>query len=339
MIKSKVTDPKVVTKRDFHQKRDHSEESSTSSMSLETPSFLTATVYTQRENFGLLNSLEVKRIQGREIEWDAKVGTSEENSVRNRYFNVYPYDSSRVKLPVLNSRYSDYINASYVEVGEDKYIATQGPLKSTTHQFWAMAFNEATIEDEIVIVMVTPLVEGGVTKCFQYWPSLHELISFTQLLRNDGIDLPSLEVTHIKEEYNTEGDYLLTELELKSGDVIKKVHHFYYYKWADAKVPPSISPLLQLSQDIREIDVIPIIHCSAGVGRTGTFIAIDHLFHNYSKVLKGLKPSDDYVSEDDPILRTVSLLRKNRMMMVQTVYQYNFLYESAKALFERGCDH
>lgn len=305
----------------------------------EEPSFLHASLAQQRENFGLLNALEQHRLHNEKSGRSMEVATSRINHPRNRYLNVFPWDQTRVQLPVEGS-HSDYINASYINIPNSyRYIASQGPLPSTIHHFWAMAFSEAVKNnnDSIIIVMVTPLVESGYVKCTQYWPTAGEPpLVFDEELKEDGIPF-DLRVSYVNESYNTEGDYLVTELELQSGDTTKKVYHYYYRKWADAKVPPSIHHLLQLSKDIRlrPEQVVPIVHCSAGVGRTGTFIAIDHLRSHFHEITKKNQPGrkKQYDQKKDPILQTVLQLRESRIMMVQTVYQYCFLYECAYEIF------
>ncbi|CUM67478.1 uncharacterized protein PRCAT00005175001 [Priceomyces carsonii] len=297
----------------------------------------------QRDNFAKLNSLELDRISEGlnypdESEWSIKIACSDRNVDRNRYTNVFPWDKTRVKLPVINGG-SDYINASYISVNDEKpsYILTQGPLVRTVHHFWAMCFSESEKQknDVVIIAMVTPLVELNVTKCNRYWPiNDNEELDFTENLKKDSIDLPGLSIKQISSTYNSDVDYLVTILELKSGDKVKTVYHYYYFKWADSKVPSSVLPLVSLSKEIAQIKLsvsntpIPIVHCSAGVGRTGTLITLDQLLHN--KTLYRSK---------DPIMEIVSQLRSSRMMMVQTVYQFNFLYEVLMNYIEKQSLH
>lgn len=260
-----------------------------------------------------------------------------QNSDRNRYTNVFPWDATRVHLPVINNQGSDYINASHIRLSTHKYIAAQGPLKNTTHHFWWMCFNESEAQgnDTIVIAMVTPLQESGVTKCFQYWPeAAGEMFDLGPALHKDQYISDSdvsFTVEYVSQEFDQEGDFLKTELKLKFGTKEKTVIHFYYYKWADCRVPPSIEPLIVLSSQIKEIQnlnpkypPIPIVHCSAGVGRTGTFIILDFLNDQIDK------EKFDYSNET--IHNLVSTLREQRMMMVQTIHQFNYLYKATDYL-------
>lgn len=272
------------------------------------------------------------------------VAKSIQNRDRNRYSNVFPWDYTRVPLATINhEKYSDYINASYIRLPNDqKYIAAQGPLEETISQFWWMCYNESEINgnDVVVIGMVTPLTENGIVKCSLYWPTeINEPMDLSETLASDGLIYPNSKFTVnlVSQSFDKQGDFITTELELKYDNKSKRVYHFYYYKWADTKVPPSIDPLVSLSNKINEVkelhtnanDVIPIIHCSAGVGRTGTFIVVDYLIQCMKK-LGGIPKDGDIIGD------TVSQLREQRMMMVQTIHQYEYLYralEQIKKLF------
>ncbi|WLF78842.1 tyrosine protein phosphatase 1 [Lodderomyces elongisporus] len=322
------------------------------------PMVLSVTPQQQREKFDELNELESNRIiEGlNDIDsiWTLLAAMKKSNKSRNRYSNVSPYDASRVILPVTDANaFSDYINASYMKLhcGEgtlslrNDYIACQGPLPNTRNHFWAMCFHQSELQgnDTVIIAMVTPLIEQGMTKCDKYWPEQGETWDFTNINTQDGIIYRDLTITSISETPDPHQDYLLTELELTSGSKTKKVYHFYYYKWSDARVPPSTKPLANLSKHILEVkqmepesnQPVPIVHCSAGVGRSGTFMVYDHLFKNKELFRELL---DRKLRHKDLIYKTVSQLRAKRMMMVQTVYQYQFLYDVAKAIYEGNDD-
>lgn len=306
------------------------------------PLFLKLPIPDQRMNFTTHNAIESERIREAlnspdKSDWSISDAVGRKSVQRNRYSNVFPWNKSRVKLPV-EQGHSDYINASYISMGNKVgYIAAQGPLEDTIHHFWSMCYNESEKQknDTVIIAMVTPLTEGGMKKCCQYWPTkTNPVLNVTMLLQDDGIEIPGLTVHFVSETYIEKGDYLLTEMELRSKTQVKKVYHFYYYKWADARVPPSVSPLISLSQEIRALkksvtnEPVPIVHCSAGVGRTGTFIALDQLFNELSPDI--LDPANDQI---DPIEAIVTQLRSERMMMVQTVYQYCFLYDTMREVY------
>ncbi|RLV92369.1 Tyrosine-protein phosphatase 1 [Spathaspora sp. JA1] len=319
------------------------------------PIFLKLTHMNQREKFNELNELEADRIQDAldhpdSSIWSLTQAMKRTNKTRNRYSNVFPWNESRIVLPVKDgNEFSDYINASRIKLSLkedeqpiDEYIACQGPLENTFNHFWSMCFNESEIQnnDTSIIVMVTPLTENGMVKCARYWPELNETWDFSSDNIQDGINIPNLTITNKKETFDSNEDYIITELELVSDDKIKTVYHYYYFKWIDAKVPPSIEPLYKISEDIANIKStmennlpVPIVHCSAGVGRSGTFIAFDHLFSR-GRIDQFIQLVKKNTFQNDLIYRTVYQLRSQRMMMVQTIHQYNFLYEVAKVAFD-----
>ncbi|GEQ70706.1 hypothetical protein JCM33374_g4385 [Metschnikowia sp. JCM 33374] len=248
-----------------------------------------------------------------ESAWSVEAALDPRNRARNRYSNVLPWDKTRVRLPCVKGN-SDYINASFVQLSRNKYIAAQGPLRNTVHHYWAMCFAHAedSGSSSVFIAMVTPLVEQNREKCFQYWPSQQEgYWDMGDALRADRLGPTDLKITWLSEEA-TDG-FVLTKFRLESNGVAKTVYHYYYSDWKDTQTPSSVLPLLSLSKKIsvaKQTDpgLVPVVHCSAGVGRTGTFIAIDHFLNTDL----GAYPQSDVVFE------TVKTLRDHRMMMVQT---------------------
>lgn len=269
--------------------------------------------------------------------WSTNVGAH--NPLCNRYYNVLPWESTRVRL---NASPHDYINASLIRLPNSRhYIASQGPTRSTTCHFWAMAFQQAQLQqsDTVVIVMVTPLVERGVRKCDKYWPGPENpLLDLLSEASKDSLALPlGLTVRFCGSDHYADGAIVHSKLELVLGATTKQVHHFHYTQWADARVPPSLGTLLTLSRVMREAQagssLVPIVHCSAGVGRTGTFIVLDYLLHDPAQFVK---IADDL--QMDPLNLTVSNLRGARMLMVQTEHQYLWLYEAAIKVYRMGLE-
>lgn len=258
------------------------------------------------------------------------------NEKRNRYSNVFPWDRTRIKLPIKSNSKSksngngnnlDYINASKISINDCEYIATQGPLPNTIHHFWSMCFHQSNLQntDIIIVVMVTPLKESGMLKCEKYWPDTNCDEDFTDLINQDDIDLSDLKISHQSQNYYSDGNYQLSTFKLSSGDKIKTVYHFYYDKWADCKAPTNINDLIIILNHLNQIkkstdnEPIPIIHCSAGVGRTGTFIAIDQL-----------------VNQNGDFIKIVDQMRNDRMMMVQTIHQLNYIKQVQLHLQSEG---
>ncbi|KAI1295765.1 Receptor-type tyrosine-protein phosphatase alpha [Halotydeus destructor] len=203
----------------------------------------------------------------------ALAGKTVENKGKNRY-QMYAYDEHRVKLAVEaedlnhpcenNSQPTDYINASYIDGyhQEKKYIATQAPLDHTLVDFWRMTWQT----DAKIVVMVCNLIELGKTKCGKYWPE--ESATYGQY-----------KVTMTaKKEFE---DYIVRKFSVVKGNDEKEVTQYHYISWPDDEVPLSIAnfssmlKMIRASQEYR-LEASPVVvHCSAGVGRTGTFILID----------------------------------------------------------------
>ncbi|KAF5918909.1 hypothetical protein HPG69_005950 [Diceros bicornis minor] len=184
---------------------------------------------------------------------------------KNRYKTILPNPHSRVCLtsPDPDDPLSSYINANYIRGygGEEKvYIATQGPIVSTVGDFWRMVWQEHTP----IIVMITNIEEMN-EKCTEYWPE--EQVVY------DGVEIAVRKVIHTE-------DYRLRLISLRSGTEERGLKHYWFTSWPDQKTPDRAPPLLHLVQEVEEAAqqegprCAPIIvHCSAGIGRTGCFIA------------------------------------------------------------------
>ncbi|NWJ04321.1 PTPRK phosphatase, partial [Crypturellus undulatus] len=226
------------------------------------------------------------------------------NQDKNRYKNIIPYDHCRVVLQSSGTG-NDYINASYVESYQSPhfFIAAQGPLPGSVVDFWQMIWQEKTS----VIVMLTDLVEQNKTKCEQYWPEEKQVYGeFTVTLSNTR---------------STTGLVIRTFRLQKTGCALPRlVEQFHYLLWPDHGVPRNPTQLLYLVEKVNKVvsenPTGPVlVHCSAGIGRTGTFIALDFLL----KMGKAEGKVD--------VFRCVQKLREQRVSMVQTKEQYTFLYE------------
>ncbi|XP_038026420.1 receptor-type tyrosine-protein phosphatase kappa isoform X2 [Anas platyrhynchos] len=227
------------------------------------------------------------------------------NQGKNRYKFIIPYDHCRVVLQPSAEAGSDYINASYVDSYRSPrfFIAAQGPLPGTVVDFWQMVWQEKIS----VIVMLTGLVEQNKTKCEQYWPEQEQVYGdFTVTLNNTR---------------TTTG--LITRifcLQKAGCPLPRAVEQLHYQQWPDHGVPRNPAQLLYLVERVNnresQAPAGPVlVHCSAGIGRTGTFIAMDFLL----KMAKAEGKVD--------VFHCVQKLREQRVSMVQTKEQYAFLYE------------
>ncbi|XP_031416877.1 receptor-type tyrosine-protein phosphatase H-like isoform X2 [Clupea harengus] len=237
--------------------------------------------------------------------------TLSENMSKNRFTDILPYDSSRVRLNT-RGHDSDYINANYIPGYGRKnkeYIATQGPLPSTVSDFWRMIWEQKSGQ----IVMVTNCIENGKTKCEKYWPQDHTPCRYDDLLI-------TMKSEH-KETYWTTREFIVKNEASSEERVIKQ---FHFTAWPDHGVPYGTETLIQFRGLIRHhIDNSQnpgptVTHCSAGVGRTGTLIALDVLLQQ----LEREKAVD--------IAGFVHSMRCRRPRMVQTESQYLFLHQCIK---------
>ncbi|XP_028402574.1 receptor-type tyrosine-protein phosphatase S-like isoform X6 [Dendronephthya gigantea] len=225
------------------------------------------------------------------------------NKAKNRYGNIVTYDHSRVVLS--GDENKDYINASYIDgIKEKSYIACQGPRANTVNDMWRMVWEQRSYS----IVMVTSLVELGKPKCEKYWP-------------DSGSEMyGDIEVTLMKTE---EFAYHVTHtLQLKKDNEEREVRHYYFQSWPDHGVPKYPTQLLAFRRLFRTHHMQQsgpiVVHCSAGVGRTGVFLAIDTIL---DKLDQGVINSID-------VFGHVCAMRERRMNMIQTLDQYIFVHDA-----------
>nr|XP_006139274.1 receptor-type tyrosine-protein phosphatase alpha isoform X1 [Pelodiscus sinensis] len=245
------------------------------------------------------------------IQATCEAASKEENKEKNRYVNILPYDHSRVHLtPVEGVPDSDYINASFINGYQDKnkFIAAQGPKEETVNDFWRMIWEQNTA----TIVMVTNLKERKECKCAQYWPD--------QGCWTYGNIRVSVEDVTVLVDY-TVRKFCIQQV----GDVTNKkpqrlVTQFHFTSWPDFGVPFTPIGMLKFLKKVKTCNPqyagAIVVHCSAGVGRTGTFIVIDamlDMMHAERKV---------------DVYGFVSRIRAQRCQMVQTDMQYVFIYQA-----------
>ncbi|XP_040985193.1 receptor-type tyrosine-protein phosphatase eta isoform X5 [Aquila chrysaetos chrysaetos] len=228
-----------------------------------------------------------------------------ENRGKNRYNNVLPYDISRVKLSDQSSATDDYINANYMPGYNSKkaFIAAQGPLPNTIEDFWRMIWEKNIYS----IVMLTKCVEQARTKCEQYWPD-EQSKSYGDII-----------VTMVSEIVLPEWTIRDFTVEKSNTPESHTVRQFHFTSWPDHGVPETTDLLINFRHLVHEyssqnpIDSPTLVHCSAGVGRTGTFIAIDRLIQQIE------------MENTVDVYGVVYDLRMHRPLMVQTEDQYVFL--------------
>uniref|UniRef100_A0A673HG49 protein-tyrosine-phosphatase n=1 Tax=Sinocyclocheilus rhinocerous TaxID=307959 RepID=A0A673HG49_9TELE len=212
-----------------------------------------------------------------------------ENKAKNRYSNVLPYDASRVKLSMCGSPFDDYINANYIPGynSRKEFIAAQGPLPVTVNEFWRMVWEK----NVYTIVMLTKCNEMGRVKCEKYWPSgtnhYHNIsVTTTSEIELESWTIRDFRIKNVKQHFLHLISPFIPSIAYRSGKLLLHLvrEHMEQY----SRHSPTV------------------VHCSAGVGRTGTFIAIDHLIFQVER--------DSMVD----IYGIVNDMRMHRPLMVQT---------------------
>ncbi|XP_078020217.1 receptor-type tyrosine-protein phosphatase delta isoform X27 [Epinephelus lanceolatus] len=267
-----------------------------------------------KANDNLKFSQEYESIDpGQQFTWEHS--NLEVNKPKNRYANVIAYDHSRVLLSAIDGiPGSDYINANYIDGyrKQNAYIATQGSLPETFGEFWRMIWEQRSA----IIVMMTKLEERSRVKCDQYWPTRGtETYGLIQVTLLDTVELAT---------------YCVRTFALfKNGSSEKReVRQFQFTAWPDHGVPEHPTPFLAFLRRVKACnppDAGPmVVHCSAGVGRTGCFIVIDAMMER----IKHEKTVDIYGH--------VTLMRAQRNYMVQTEDQYVFIHDALQEAVNCG---
>ncbi|RWS29718.1 tyrosine-protein phosphatase 10D-like protein [Leptotrombidium deliense] len=239
------------------------------------------------------------------------------NRPKNRFTNILPYDHSRVKLmPTDDEEGTDYINSNYIPGYNSprEFIVTQGPLHSTRDDFWRMTWEQ----NSRAIVMLTRCIEKGREKCDHYWPYDTQPVYYGDI-----------QVTVLNESQYA--DWTISEFKVMRGDQSRIVRHFHFTTWPDFGVPEPPITLVKFVRAFRD-RVLPdsnkpiIVHCSAGVGRSGTFIALDRILQHIQKY--------DIVD----IFGIVHEMRKERVWMVQNEQQYICIHQCLMCVLD-GKEH
>ncbi|GFY46793.1 tyrosine-protein phosphatase non-receptor type 21 [Trichonephila inaurata madagascariensis] len=261
--------------------------------------------------------LEFERIPKRKPNADFTTALLPENASRNRFKDVFPYEENRVRLTPTNENRTGYINASHLNVAlgttQRFYIAAQGPLPNTLYSFWQMVWEHHVL----VIVMLTEVQEQGRDKCFPYWPQEdgNKLqIGEFQLVRNFSLCSPT---------------YVTCSLTLcrVTSHQQRSLWHIQYTDWPDHSCPQDTQGFIAF---MSEVDAVRrhtlsslegsqctspvVVHCSAGVGRSGAVILCDVMLF----CLDHNQPVD--------LPKALTHLRLQRMLTVQTLAQYKFVY-------------
>lgn len=273
----------------------------------------------QYDKFGIWPAIyqEIK-VEAAEIAFEEELSTKEAkqptNKNRNRYRDVYPYDHSRVKL---QKGEDDYINACYLPVPEANrnYILAQGPLEHTSGHFWQMVWEQKSK----AVVMLNKVIESGSRKCHQYWPLGENYGDDEEMVYEDV----QLKITLLEER--SCNYYIVRTLEIEDMQTseTREILHFNYVTWPDFGVPTSPTAFLNFLMAVRESGGLEpdsgpcVVHCSAGIGRSGTFCLVDSVLV--------IIENQEHMNGID-IRKMVLDMRYYRMGLIQTADQLRFSY-------------
>ncbi|CAD5226300.1 unnamed protein product [Bursaphelenchus xylophilus] len=268
------------------------------------------------------NENEGFRRQFEDIEADSEVQSEEsleeimnsDQRLKNRYRNIGAVEKTRIKIIDSNSD-DGYINANYIDSVEEKnvYIATQAPLPHTFDDFYGMIWQEKCN----VIVVITNLVEDGKRKCDQYWPSSTKApLVFGHLTVTLTAEMPNANFVH----------RILTLKSSKCFVPERTVHQVHLTSWPDHGTPKTVFPLLSFLNYVADIQSNGpiVVHCSAGVGRSGSFILIDSMRRHL------------LVCDHINIFGHLKHIRRQRQRLVQTLDQYIFCHRVVRELIKHG---
>jgi tyrosine-protein phosphatase non-receptor type 9 len=254
--------------------------------------------------------------------------TLPENLSKNRYMDILPLDETRVVLQ--NDASEDYINANFIKTENINCICTQAPLPRTFYDFWMMILQQNCN----VIVALNRQMENKIIKGERYWPEKDR-----KLTLGGDLTLKLLSTLHLSHL-----DITLRKIKISYQSYSREIYHLHYEGWPDFGVPESSLPireLLRLSHFFQTPSPSSpiVIHCSAGIGRSGAFIAIatimnSPIFKNLVQKNPSPSPSDlgyllQVLSSHFSVSNIVLTLRKQRHPgMVQTPQQYKFIYST-----------
>ncbi|KAK3880679.1 hypothetical protein Pcinc_014837 [Petrolisthes cinctipes] len=259
---------------------------------------------------------EYARLKEQSPQHSSDIASMDCNMIKNRFINILPFDHTCVKLPLASTDAgSNYINASYISDTQNGYyfVATQGPKPISVSDFWRMVWELKVY----TIVMLTNLRENGKNKCAEYWPAPGDH------------PLRSGNVTIVNQTEEVGDDHVVRYLVMDVGEKKRLVKQYHFTSWPDFGVPSHEHDLLQFLKVVRDTMTCTgkhiVIHCSAGVGRTGTFIGL----WNLVDLLKAHKTTNIV-----NVRRAVLDMRECRPSMVQSQDQYLYLWKCVAAYLE-----
>ena len=231
--------------------------------------------------------------------------------ILDRYPDIKAYDHNKITIDK-----DRYINASPINIISDKYfIGTQGPKDETIEDFWRM-IDEHKCN---IIIMLCNISEGGLPKCAKYWDNNIKMENYTIMLKNE----------------ENKDQYIIRDILLRNKNnqerIIKQIQ---FTGWPDHGVPDGrdgkvfdiFSEIIEKTDQYKGDGPI-VVHCSAGVGRTGTYIAMYALQKEIKKQI-----NDKVEIIKFSIFNLVRKMKEMRRFLVPVPEQYVFIYEFVKHL-------
>ncbi|XGW17666.1 hypothetical protein V3C99_002339 [Haemonchus contortus] len=265
---------------------------------------------------GLRKQFRENLVSYRPPEDKYKFKAFESHPDKNRYMDIVCLDETRVRLTLNVPPATDYIHANWIKFeGHDKeYIATQAPLDNTIEDFWRMVFQVGSPH----IVNLTKLMEDGKIKCSQYWPlEPGQYQTYGTMFVNT-------------KKVETEGKFVIYTVEVlpegcSNSNIVKVLH---MTTWPDRGLPLSGRHALRIIRQVRsdKLENGPIImHCSAGIGRTGTIILIDVILRRLFRC------------KEVNLAELFRKLRNQRASCIQSEEQYVFIVLSVLDYIQTKC--
>ncbi|KAL7416685.1 protein-tyrosine phosphatase-like protein [Mrakia frigida] len=287
---------------------------------------------------------------GLENPFSTLAAKSRDNRGKNRYTDIAPYDRTRAKVQEKEGA-EGYLNASWVEEvdGERRWVASQAPLPSTLPSFYTFLLTSPSLG---LVVQLTNFIERGIQKAEPYLPT-----ASSPVMKFPGAE--GLEVKWLRTEKRPQEGCEVTDLEISSegGKMKKVVKHLWFQGWPDKGVPSDVGLLMKFMKLVEETNVsfqppsLPtssssssppiLVHCSAGVGRTGSFISISSLLRllplHRSNFPTPSQSSLGPLSKDvrnDPLAIVIDHCREQRLMMVETKEQVDLVWRCTREAAE-----
>jgi protein tyrosine phosphatase len=239
-------------------------------------------------------------------------GLEPRNLCKNRYTNIIPNNATRVKLE--NSD-DDYINANHCL--ENRVIIAQGPMHGRHTEFYHMVWTNQSS----AIAMLTNYIEKNFPKCSYYLPQ-------DKITKIAGeYEIRSQSDRSVQEPALAELDIKITKLFIKSKSGEERtVTQYHFPFWEDSKGTAE-KVVAALARTLLK-ETKPVIHCSAGIGRSGTLAAV---MDAYAQIKAG------HIS-DDLVPKVVTKLRSERHGCVQTAPQYQTIYIALQTLVKEDTE-